>query len=56
MPPPLFLKGLPMHHRFRRPVQWRNYVIVGLVAYPEGTAILDQHGRELCWLEWRHLF
>ncbi len=44
-----------MHHLFRRPVQWRNHVITGLAVYPEGIAIVDQYGRELRWLDQRHL-
>lgn len=55
---PSFCEVLIMNwftHNFRRPVQWRGHMIVGLIVSSEGVTILDQHGRELRWLGERHL-
>lgn len=42
-------------HNFRRPVLWRGHVITGLVVYPDGATILDEHGREVRWTYQRHM-
>lgn len=43
------------NHYFRRPVQWRNLSIVGLVVDSRGATLLDEYGREVRWLHERHL-